>query len=417
MTYRTSTAAGHGTAAAPTRLHAASSSLHLHEHVARALARVPVLSRALVDRISSQGWLESIWTGVVLAAVTLLLLAALVRLVRRRRRSGVLRRPRRTAIAATGTVALIGLVLTGAAFANTYAGYVPDLQAADRILGVAAPSAAQPAGLGTGAATGTVTRQTLADPANRIPAGDVWVYTPPGYDAPGNNARYPVVYLLHGWPGRPSDWFAAGRADRTLDLLIAQHDLPPVIAVAPDMSGGNYLQDTEGMNLPGGPQVENFLTGTVVRWTDAHYRTLADPAHRVIGGASAGGSVSLDLGLRHQKVFGGIVSEEPYGSPGTDTLAELHQNRAEYLAHSPDHYLPTLRFSRPMPTFISVGALANQNDARMLAAQLTGRGQPVQLTVEPGQRHTWSEARLGLAYGLTWVSAQLGWSQPATHPA
>src|SRR5438094_5650305 len=33
------------------------------------------------------------------------------------------------------------------------------------------------------------------------------LYLPPGYDDPANRSRrYPVLYLLHGSPGRPDDW-------------------------------------------------------------------------------------------------------------------------------------------------------------------------------------------------------------------
>src|SRR6266700_5596712 len=49
----------------------------------------------------------------------------------------------------------------------------------------------------------------------------VYVYLPPGYnDAP--NRRYPVLYLLHGFPGRPLAFLLTIRMGVVEDELVAQ---------------------------------------------------------------------------------------------------------------------------------------------------------------------------------------------------
>ena len=356
------------------------------------------LPSAVTDRLSEHGWLDSPWPGVVLT--TLVVFAGLLVARVAVRRGGPLK-------IAGGLVAMVVLaVLAGLAFVNAIAGYVPDATAAGRIAGVNATGA--PAGPGGG----TVRTYTLGAPALDIRPCPVWVYLPPGYERPGNRRRYPVVYLLHGYPGWSFDWFSAGRIDQTMDVLIHSGRMPAALVVAPDMNGGHGMTDTEGLNVRHGPQVQVYLTGTVPQWVDRTFRTVARPVDRIIGGMSAGGFVALNLGLKYQSVFGGIIAQEPYGDPGP-VLPEIGNDKAMYAANSPTAYLATIRFLHKEPTFIDVGSLAGTNGADRLAQLLRQRHQPVYYRVEKGQRHTWTEARIGIAYGLVWAAAQLGWGQPA----
>src|SRR5207244_8391043 len=60
----------------------------------------------------------------------------------------------------------------------------------------------------------------------------VLVYTPPGYEK--GHARYPVLYLLHGFGGDETGWTATGRAHLIADNLIAEHKIVPCIIVMPN---------------------------------------------------------------------------------------------------------------------------------------------------------------------------------------
>ena len=352
------------------------------------------LPSAVTDRLAGHGWLDSPWPGVVLT--TLVLFAGLLVARVAMRRGGPLK-------LAGGVAALTVLtVLAGLAFVNAIAGYVPDATAAGRIAGFNA----------AGGTAGEVRTYSLGAPALDIRPCAVWVYLPPGYTQPTNQRRYPVVYLLHGYPGWSFDWFSAGRIDQTMDVLIHSGRMPAAIVVAPDMNGGHGLVDTEGLNVRHGPQVQTYLTSTVPQWADRTFRTVARPVDRIIGGMSAGGFVALNLGLKYQSVFGGIIAQEPYGDPGRTVLPEIGNDKSLYAANSPAAYLATIRFLHSEPTFIDVGALAGTNGADRLAQLLRQRHQPVYYRIEKGQRHTWTEARIGIAYGLVWTAAQLGWGQP-----
>src|SRR6266705_1926844 len=56
----------------------------------------------------------------------------------------------------------------------------------------------------------------------------VYVYLPPGYpDQP--KQRYPVLYLLHGFPGRPLAFLLTVRMGVVEDELAAKHQAQPLI--------------------------------------------------------------------------------------------------------------------------------------------------------------------------------------------
>jgi enterochelin esterase-like enzyme len=253
---------------------------------------------------------------------------------------------------------------------------------------------------------GRITTIAIGAPALGVPAATTYVYLPPGY-AEHPDRRYPVAYLLHGSPGVSSDWFAAGDAAHTLDVLIAHREVPPMIVVAPDTNGGG-LHDTECLDdpAPGGAKVETYLRTVVVPRVDATYRTDARPAARIIGGMSAGGFCALDQGLRHQDTYGPVVALEPFGDPGAQFVRTL--GRAGFTAVSPSSYLPTVAEPGPVPVFLGTGALAaEKGGVDALTRQLRARGWPVLRRDVRGQGHTWTTAREDLAYGLVFAARYL----------
>ena len=83
--------------------------------------------------------------------------------------------------------------------------------------------AAGPIGNLSAAGAGHGTAQQLLMPAPSLgdPHRVVRVYLPPSYFTPeAAHRRYPVVYMLHGWPGGENNWLALGKAAETADFLI-----------------------------------------------------------------------------------------------------------------------------------------------------------------------------------------------------
>src|SRR5438105_15363590 len=79
---------------------------------------------------------------------------------------------------------------------------------------------------------GSVEHLHVVSPALGGRSQDVYVYLPPEYDAHPRQ-RYPVLYLLHGFPGRPLAFLLTIRMGVVEDELVAKHAARPLILVMP----------------------------------------------------------------------------------------------------------------------------------------------------------------------------------------
>ena len=62
-----------------------------------------------------------------------------------------------------------------------------------------------------------------------------FVYTPPEYGV-NSKARYPVLYLLHGWGEDETGWYTQGHVDSIMDNLIAAGKAKPMIIVMDNLN-------------------------------------------------------------------------------------------------------------------------------------------------------------------------------------
>lgn len=357
---------------------------------------------SLLARLAHQhGALTSPLVGTAFLLVAGLLAVVLVRRVRR---AGGVRRlgAGRVAVRAAGVVGVAALA--AAAYVNAYAGYLPTGAA---LAAAVAPGAAAVRGAASEGG-GQLSVVHIDAPALGIPHGETDVYTPAGYGSRADQ-RYPVLYLITGSPGAPADWFRAGQVDRTMEALVRARLMPPAIVVAMN-TGAGEMGDTESLDVVGGPQVETYYTDVVVPYVDAHYRTVADRAHRVLGGISSGGFGALNVGLHHLDLYSTILAFEPYGDPGAASVGRLlGGSQARFRANSPAAYIPTMTFSQPVNVFLDVGGATGEDVTRVraMADDLAARGQVVRFRVEPGQHHTWTETAAGLPYGLAFAGEHL----------
>ncbi|MEU5262260.1 alpha/beta hydrolase-fold protein [Amycolatopsis sp. NPDC021455] len=250
-----------------------------------------------------------------------------------------------------------------------------------------------------------VERMVIADPGNGVLSGRNFVLLPPGYtDAANANRRYPVVYLVHGNPGGPEDWLAAGDAPGTLQGFYRLRALPPMIVVSVDLTAGRPRRDWEGLDVPGGPKLETYLTASVVPAIDRRYRTLADRGHRALGGMSGGAFAALNIGLHRLDAFGALLLAMPYDVP--DNRRRLGEDRALLAANTPRDYLRTMPFPRPVTAMLTAGARApgDVEGAQRIAEALRSRGGQAVVRVEDGFGHTWRTARASLPYLLAFAA-------------
>ncbi|WP_245633659.1 alpha/beta hydrolase [Amycolatopsis jejuensis] len=367
---------------------------------------VPAVPDAVVRHAQTTGPLESPW---IWAGFALLVVVAAAVAFRYRRRTTV----RRWAVAAMVSCAFLGTVTA----ANSYVGYVRTPKDLALLLDRAGgPLAAVGRLIGTGdrnpgtrrvpvdAFTPIVEQFDLPDPANAVPSGRTYVLLPPGYHDPANrNRRYPVTYLVHGYPSVPEDWLGPGDAPGTLRMSYLHRAISPMIVVSVDLTAGQSGRENDGLDLPGGPRLGSYLANTVVSTIDRQYRTLADRGHRALGGMSGGAFAALNTGLQHLDRFSVLLLTLPYDALTNEKL--LAGNRDLIVANTPRDYVRTMPFPYPVSTILTAGTGAPGDiaTAHRIADALRARGQPVTVHLERGYNHTWHTARASLPYLLAFA--------------
>jgi enterochelin esterase-like enzyme len=158
---------------------------------------------------------------------------------------------------------------------------------------------------------GTTQRLYVASSALDGRRQPVDVYLPPGYAAhPGR--RYPVLYLLHGVPGRPAAFLETVRMGVVEDELVALHRAKPMILVMPFGSTGSFTDEEWANGVRRGSGWETFLARDVVHAIDTRYRTIRDARGRVLAGLSEGGYGAINIGIHHPREFATIESWSGY---------------------------------------------------------------------------------------------------------
>lgn len=136
------------------------------------------------------------------------------------------------------------------------------------------------------------------------------VYLPPGYDS--SEARYPVLYLLHGRGDTLQAWLTVAPE---LNRMITTGDIPPLIAIMPDapysQRGSYYVDSDYSVGFPKGQPVETAFIEELLPHVDETYRTIAHRDARAVGGYSMGGYGALRYALAHPDLFMGALVLSP----------------------------------------------------------------------------------------------------------
>ena len=157
--------------------------------------------------------------------------------------------------------------------------------------------------------TSTIVPDSLVSSSLKDQRRSFVVYLPPSYNtAAGKSKHYPTLYLLHGSPGKVIDWVTGGKANESADTLIATHRIPELIMVMPDGNGRPGQTPEWGNSADQKQMMENYVALDLVRYIDQHYRTIANPADRGIGGLSEGGFGAMNIAIHHPDIFGTVIS-------------------------------------------------------------------------------------------------------------
>jgi len=244
----------------------------------------------------------------------------------------------------------------------------------------------------------------LAIPGTRsgFAARTAQVYLPPIWFARAR-PQLPVVMLLHGTPGAPTDWTDGGLASVTADAWAVQHGGVAPVLVMPDVNG-SLTGDSECVDSPRG-NVETYLTVDVPATVGQALGTLPPGPAWVVAGLSEGGTCSIMLALRHPDLFatfgdfGGLVGPRvgETNADTADTVTDLFGGSQQaFLAHEPAALLKGGRFPR-LGGWFQVGADDPQpyQAIQELVPLARAAGIATCLVVMPGEGHTfavWSDA-------------------------
>lgn len=250
-----------------------------------------------------------------------------------------------------------------------------------------------------------------------IPSGDpaftprdALVYLPPAY-LTAQRPVLPVLVLLPGQPGSPQSWLTAGEIQKTMDGYAAAHaGLAPVVVMPDPLGVPTQNPLCSDANLG---RVATYLQVDLPAWVEKSLQV--DPDHRrwAIGGASNGGTCSLQVVTRAPTVYPTFLdmSGEFHPSLGSEerTIAKgFGGDRAAYLANDPLTLLQQGRYEGVHGVF-SAGDSdpAFLDSMRALHQAAAAAGMTTELRVYPGT-HAWTVFAHALNDQVGWLGDRLG---------
>lgn len=127
------------------------------------------------------------------------------------------------------------------------------------------------------------------------------IYLPDGYEQ--NELHYPVMYLLHGSGGNENTWAVDGHAQQTLDSLIEEGEIPPMVVVMP----GSLSWWVDGHN-------ENARTAffdDLMPHIENSWAVIPERDGRLVAGLSAGGYGAVNFALERPDLFAAASALSP----------------------------------------------------------------------------------------------------------
>lgn len=244
----------------------------------------------------------------------------------------------------------------------------------------------------------------------------VYVYLPPQYFRPAyQRYRFPVIELIHGFPGNPQGWITVLSVNSTLNSMVSQGLAQPAVLVMPDANGGLGIS-LQCLNQWHGPQDDTFLATDLPYYIGRSLRVQQPGRGWGIAGYSEGGFCTANFGLQHGNVFSyaGVLSG--YFRPSDNQLTHPSRmvsafgSRAQERANTPMDLLQALPARQPVAQFwLGAGSRDGRDvhSAEIFRQLLELRQPTVQLQVVPGAGHTMYTWRTLLPQLLRWMTPRL----------
>lgn len=230
-----------------------------------------------------------------------------------------------------------------------------------------------------------------------------YIYTPPDYDT-NAKAKYPVLYLMHGWGENEQGWHVQGHVDVIMDNLIAEQKAKPMIivmenlnAVKPGESAALYharnvttqavpTPPTPPGQRPAGPRPLGSAVFTDMMLTDLipmverGFRVAPGREQRAMAGLSMGGMQTFTTALAHLDKFAyiGGFSGSTGGRGGFDPRTSHDGVMADAAAFN----------KKVKVMFLGIGSEEGPG-TKAFSDQLTQAGITNVFFLSPGTAHEW----------------------------
>jgi S-formylglutathione hydrolase FrmB len=260
---------------------------------------------------------------------------------------------------------------------------------------------------------------TIPGRVSKFQTSQAYVYLPPVWFK-NPEPQLPVIELIAGVPGQPSDWTRAGYADTTSTAFAEQHDGMAPILVIP-ANNGLATPDTECSNSVFG-NAETYLITDVPTYMQTNFNAAIGKHSLAVAGLSAGGTCAEMLALRNPKTFSIFASYSGYASPTyinddeQQTIDQLYaKSKANYEAHNPVHLLKTTQFPG-MSAWFTAGTGDPQPLAasKQLAALARSAGMTQVCDSAPPGGHDFIFWAAAFKSSLPWLSWKLGLTHAPT---
>lgn len=235
------------------------------------------------------------------------------------------------------------------------------------------------------------------------------IYFPPAYFTDPRPAL-PVLVLLPGQPGDPSDWVMSGRLPFVADSFAANHEgLAPIVVVADPI--GSPFANTLCVDSTHG-NAFTYLTVDVPTWVRETLQVSTAPRSMAIGGLSFGGTCALQLALGAPTTYPIFLDfsgqNEPDVGTHQDTVDEFFGgNEQTFRLHNPADILANRTFPDLAGAFIYGSSDSTFGPATIeMYTDARNAGIDAHLTELPGG-HSYTVWSAGLQRELPWVATQL----------
>ncbi|MFJ9951058.1 alpha/beta hydrolase [Kitasatospora sp. NPDC091207] len=264
-----------------------------------------------------------------------------------------------------------------------------------------------PAGL---PAKGTVSSAPIPGTKSGFDARDAYIYLPPAYQA-SPRPLLPVLVLLAGQPGSPSDWVTSGGLQQRMDAFAADHQgLAPIVVMADQIatSMGNTLCMDSRI-----AKAQTYLAEDVPDWIHTHLQTATGRTSLAIGGMSLGGTCSLQLAVNAPQVYGAFLDISGQAEPDlgghSETVGKAFGgDEAAFAAVNPAHLMATRSYPDTAGVFaVGAGDAAFRPQQEAMYAAARQAGMKVEFQPIPGG-HSWWVFRDALEQNLPWLAKQTG---------